>query len=302
MNEVLDIWENPSGVRYMIAGWHQWADAGSVSSGLPAYLIRRTRAKRIGLLKPAGFYLFQIPGAHHLLRPIVELQDGHRKGMSERKNEVFHAQSGQGGVLIFLGTEPHCDEDRYSDAFLDMAEELGVERIVIFGGVHGPVPYDRNREFSCIYSHPRMRDELTGYAVRFSDYEGGSTIGAYLAHKAEKRDVEVAVFYAMVPSYQFSGTSVLSEVMSMDEDYKAWYDLMRRICYMSGFDLDLSDLSQRADAMKVAWEEQLEQLEIVSALDVTDYLEMIDQDFTERTFEPLSRAWEDALGDIFEDS
>ena len=302
MNEALDLWENPAGVRYLIAGWHQWADAGSVSSELPAYLIRRTSAKKIGQLKPEGFYLFQIPGAHHLLRPVVKLQDGQRMGMSERKNELFHAQSGQDDILIFLGTEPHCDEDRYCDAFLDMAEELGIERIVIFGGVHGPVPYDKNREFSCIYSHRRMRDELTRYAVRFSDYEGGSTIGAYLAHRAEKRDVEVVVLYAMVPSYQFSGTSVLAQVMSMEEDYKAWYDLMRRICYMSGFGFDLSDLSQRADAMKAAWEAQIEQLEIVSELDVGDYLETVDQDFTERTFEPLSRAWEDALGDLFEDS
>jgi len=302
MNELLDLWEKPTGVTYMIAGWNQWADAGSVSSGLPAYLIRRTRAKKIGALKPAGFYLFQIPGTHHLLRPVVKLQDGHRTGMSERKNEVFHAQSGQGGIFIFLGTEPHYNEDRYADAFLDMAEELGVERIVILGGVHGPVPYDKNREFSCVYSHSPMRDELTGYAVRFSDYEGGSTIGTYLAHRAEMREIEVTVFYAMVPSYQFSGTSVVAEVMSMEEDYKAWYDLMRRICYMSGFDLDLSDLSQRADAITAAWDTQIEQLGIVSELGVREYLETVDEDFTETTFEPLSRAWEDALGDIFDDS
>jgi proteasome assembly chaperone (PAC2) family protein len=302
MNELIEVLERPAGVRYMIAGWRQWADAGSVSSGFPEYLIRRTHARRIALVKPEGFYLFQIPGTHHLLRPIVKLTDGHRTSMAERKNELFYTQSEQNGILIFLGEEPHYNEDRYADAFLDLAEELGVDRIVICGGVHGPVPYQKSREFSCVYSHAQMRDELAGYAVRFSEYEGGSTIGTYLAHRAEKRDVEVVVFYAMVPSYQFSGSSVLAEVMSMDEDYKAWYDLMRRICYMSGFDLDLSDLDRRANALIAAWEAEMEKLSLVDALGVQDYLDSVNEDFVERTFEPLSRAWEDALGDIFEDS
>ena len=88
----------------------------------------------------------------------------------------------------------------------------------------------------------------------------------------------------------------------MEEDHKAWYDLMRRIRYMSGFELDLADLRQRADATKVAWDAQIEQLEIVPELGVRDYLETVELDFTESTFEPLSRAWEDALGDLFEDS
>ena len=63
----------------MIAGWHQWADAGSISSGLPLYLIEQTQARKIGRIKPDGFYLFQIPGAHHLLRPVVKLNEGYRE-------------------------------------------------------------------------------------------------------------------------------------------------------------------------------------------------------------------------------
>jgi len=63
-------------VKYMIAGWHEWADAGAVSSGLPQYLIDETRARKIGEIAPDGFYLFQIPGTHHLLRPVVQLEEG----------------------------------------------------------------------------------------------------------------------------------------------------------------------------------------------------------------------------------
>jgi hypothetical protein len=45
---------------------------------------------------------------------------------------------------------------------------------------------------------------LENYAVRFSDYEGGATIDTYLAHRAAKRDMELIVFHALVPSYDLS--------------------------------------------------------------------------------------------------
>ena len=45
MSEWVEFWEKPGPGRCMIAGWHQWADAGSVSSGLPQYLVNYTGAR-----------------------------------------------------------------------------------------------------------------------------------------------------------------------------------------------------------------------------------------------------------------
>ena len=81
MNGSLDLWEGPTAEEvYMIAGWEQWADAGEVSSGLPRYLVDRLDARRIGQIKPQGFYMFQVPGTHHFLRPEVKLEAGHIEG------------------------------------------------------------------------------------------------------------------------------------------------------------------------------------------------------------------------------
>ena len=77
MNELVEIWERPFPGRCLIAGWHQWADAGAVSSGLPQYLVEWTDATKIGRIAPDGFYLFQIPGTHDLLRPVVRLNEGY---------------------------------------------------------------------------------------------------------------------------------------------------------------------------------------------------------------------------------
>jgi len=126
MNDLIELWEKPAPGKYLIAGWQQWADAGEVSSGLPQYLIEQTLAEKIGRIKPDDFYLFQMPGTHHLLRPLVRLQDGYPEEMEQRRNEFFLTSDDHDGFLIFLGEEPHLNEEEYAEAFLDALEELGI--------------------------------------------------------------------------------------------------------------------------------------------------------------------------------
>jgi proteasome assembly chaperone (PAC2) family protein len=286
----------------MIAGWHQWADAGDVSSGLPRYLINRTRARKIGEVKPDGFYLFQIPGAHHLVRPVVKLKNGHRESLQRRKNEFYYAEEDEKGFFIFLGEEPHRNETAYAETFLNAAEELQVKRTAILGGVHGAVPHDRNRQISCVYSLPRMRGELEGYGIKLSDYEGGTTIGTYLADRAEARDIELVVFYAIVPCYTVSIAGRFAQRLAMKVDHKAWYDLMIRLNHMFRLGLDPSDLETRSEQLISAWDVQIEELARLPQCNVQDYLREVNEDFTEPSFAPLSDAWGDALGEIFANS
>lgn len=303
MNDLIELWEKPAADKCMIAGWYQWADAGDVSSGLPRYLIDETQARKIGEIKPDSFYLFQIPGTHHLLRPVVRLSEGLREEMEERKNEFFYSDNEGGEFLIFLGEEPHQNEGQYAEALLDAVEELGVRRMAIVAGVHGPMPYDKDREISCVYSLPELKEEITKYAVKMSNYEGGATIGTYLAHKAEPRGIEAIVFYAMVPAYDFSRGSVLTQRMAMDEDFKAWYDLMRRLKFMFKLDMDLSDLERRSEELISTWDSKIEELEQeMPQLEVRDYMEEVNEDFTEVSFMPLSDVWEEELGHLFDDS
>jgi proteasome assembly chaperone (PAC2) family protein len=299
MNKLIELWERPPSGKHMIAGWHQWADAGDVSSGLPRYLIERTQARKIGRLNPDGFYLFQVPGMHHLLRPVVKLHEGHRESLGERRNEFFHAGDKERGFLIFLGLEPHANIDQYALALLDVMEELGVKRVAFLGGVHGPMPYDKDRRVSCTYSHLTMKEELAEYAVRFSNYGGGVTIGAYLVHRAEARGIEAVRFSAMVPSYDFSTSSVRVQRMAMGEDHKAWYDLMRRLKFMFDLEVDLSDLERRSEELISEWDTKINELERrMPRLGVKEYLQKVNRDFTEVSFVPLSDVWEEELGSL----
>jgi predicted ATP-grasp superfamily ATP-dependent carboligase len=303
MHHLVDLWETPKAEEtYMIVGWHQWADAGAISSGLPQYLIKHTNAKKIGEIRSGDFYLFQIPGTHHFLRPEITLEDGYPKALTARKNEVFYTGNDEKGLVIFLGTEPHLNTDQYSQAFFDIAEALNVKRIVGVGGVYAAMPYDKDREISCAYSLRHLKDELTRYAVRFSNYEGGTTIGSLLLDKARQRDIEFMVFYALVPAYNFSELSTSLQGMRIENDYKAWYDLMRRFNHMFNLGIDLSDLQEQSDELTESMNLKADQLDREAPeLNIKEYLEKVSKEFTEKSFMPLDDVWERELGDLFED-
>ena len=53
VDELVELYEKPMAEEvYMLAGWHQWADAGAISSGLPEYLVGQYDARKIGEIHP----------------------------------------------------------------------------------------------------------------------------------------------------------------------------------------------------------------------------------------------------------
>jgi predicted ATP-grasp superfamily ATP-dependent carboligase len=303
MDKRVHLWETPHNKEMvMIVGWAQWADAGAISSGLPQYLIEQTDGRKIGEIDPDGFYLFQIPGTHHLLRPVVKLEQGQVQSMSRPQNEFYYADRGDVGLVIFLGDEPHMREDEYTEAILDAAQTLQVRRTVVLGGVYGALPYDKDRLVSCAYSLPHMQTELEEYALRFSDYEGGATIGTYLVHKAAERNLECLALYGLVPAYDFGQTSQGPQGIRIEHDFKAWHDLVRRLNYMLNLGIDVADLRRLSDGMLATMEEQLEDLaREAPQLQIHEFLRQINEDFEEQSFLPLEDLWSDELNDILGD-
>jgi proteasome assembly chaperone (PAC2) family protein len=303
MEEALVLTEVPLAEEiYMIAGWDQWADAGSISSGLPQWLIEKTGARKIGAIKTDGFYMFQVPGAHHFLRPLIKLEDGHRVSLEERRNEFYYTGDDRRGLVIFIGAEPHLDAERYARAFLDAVRALNVKRVVVVGGVYGEMPYDQDRSVSCTYSLPSMRDDLENYAVQFSNYEGGVSIGTYMAHWAEAAGIELVSLYALVPSYDFSERSETLEGLRIENDFRAWYELMRRFNHMFDLHIDISELDEQGRSLVSAMDEKLRELDRdLPQLDVMSYLANVRDEFTETPFlPPLDEMW-DQLRDLFQD-
>jgi hypothetical protein len=146
-----------------------------------------------------------------------------------------------------------------------------------------------------------MKEELEGYAVKFSNYEGGATIGAYLADRAEQHEVELIVLYGFVPAYDFAQTDSVPGIR-IEKDFKAWYDLMRRFNHMFGLEFDLDHLERRCDELVASMDAKLEELDLqMPQLQIKEYLDKLTEDFTERHFTPLDDVWRKGLEDIFRD-
>ncbi len=303
MDELIELTERPTADEvYMIAGWRQWADAGEVSSSLPAYLAEQMRAREIGRVDHGPFYIFQVPGTHHFLRPEVKLEDGYPKELETPQNQIFYTGDERRGLVIFLGDEPQINVERYANDFFEIVRELNVKRVIGLGGVYGAVPYDKDREIACAYSLRRLKKELEQYALRFSNYEGGTTIGTYLAAQAGQRGLEFITLYAMVPMYDLSQLSAQLRSMTIEEDYKAWYDIMERLNHMLKLGFDLTDLENKSRALLESVEEQVKELETsMPDLEIREYLSKLTESFTETPYLPLDEAWESGLGDILRD-
>ena len=303
MNDLLQLWQRPeTDETYLLAGWRQWADAGNTSSGLLRYLLEMTGATRIGLLQPTNFYLFQVPGTHHFLRPDVELEDGLVKAHETRNNEFYYWRAGNKGMVAFLGDEPHLNAELYADTWLDAVEQLGVRRVFCLGGVYGAMPYDREREIHAVYSLPKLKAELDSYAVKYSNYEGGSTIGTYLAYRAGQRGIELIDLYAFVPAYDFSQVSNQVQGLRIDSDYQAWFDVMRRIRHMLDLEIDLSDLEVRSLELASSMEAKVEEVSRKHPkLKVKEFMQQLTDAFEELPFMPLDDLWARELGDLLDD-
>ncbi|MCA9872946.1 MAG: PAC2 family protein [Anaerolineales bacterium] len=302
-DQLLDFQEIPTSANMvMLTGWRQWADAGTISSELPAYLIKKTGARKIGELKPEGFYLFQMPGTHHLLRPVVQIEDGQVLDLEQKRNEFYFSGDEQQGMIIFLGDEPHLNVERYGEALFNAVKALGVKQMAGLAGVFGPTPYDKDRQVSCIYSLPEMRQGLEEYAVTFSNYEGGSSIDSYLVEMARRKNIPYFAFYAFVPAYDFSQSAIQPRGIQIERDYMAWLNVMQRLNHMLDLNIDLRELEKNSAEMVETIDAKIEELiEELPEFNIREYLDKLSADFDELSFVPLDDVWEQGLRDLFND-
>jgi proteasome assembly chaperone (PAC2) family protein len=292
-----EFWKKPeTDELYMLIGFRQWADAGSVSSGLPQYLVQQTRAEPIGKIRPDGFYLFQVPGTHDLMRPVVRYQDGFPESLDIQHNDFYYTGDSQHGVVIFLGDEPHMDVDRYVATLLGAARMLGVKRIVGLGGVYGELPYDKERMISCTYSLRRLQEEMANLGVTFSDYNGGASIDSVIGKRAGEQGMEFMALYAFVPAYDFSMVTQSGNTIRIENDFTAWLGIMRRINYMMRMGFDLLDLENKSHHLADLVRSKVDELEVnAPQLGVKDYLKKLSEEFQEIVFNPLDPFWDEEL-------
>lgn len=292
-----EFWKKPTSRDVvMISGFRQWADAGSVSSALPEYLVAHAHAEPIGRIRPDGFYLFQVPGTHDLMRPVVRYTDGYPEKLQMQHNDFFMTGDEERSIILFSGDEPHMDVERYVATLLAAARLLGVRRIVGLGGVYGELPYDKERMVSATYSLPRMKEELSSLGVTFSDYHGGASIDSVIARRAGDVGMEYVGLYAFVPAYDFSLVSESNNTIRIENDYTAWLGVMRRVNHYLKVSFDLLDLESKSRHLNEVVRKKIDDLDLSAPqLGVRDYLRKLSEEFHEVAFNPLDDVWDEEL-------
>lgn len=300
MADQFDIWEYPSEDEvYLLAGWRQWVDGGAISSGLPYYLIEQTNAVKIGEINSDNCYLFQLPVTQGFFRPIIKHKNGFPETLHNKQNEFFYAKVNGKAIIYFIGDEPHLNPEIYVQNFLAAIKALKVKRTILFGGIYAEVPYDLDRHIHSIYSMRHLKNVLDNYAVTFSDYQGGASIGSYICKRAGEQELEMIGMYAFCPMLQLPNFNRAADTLHIDNDYKAWLDVMSRVDHMLDLNLDLTDLEDKTQEMMEDLEKRIDEVDRNNPdIGLKEYIDRLSQSFTGQTFSPLDDIWQDALRNI----
>ena len=287
-DDLVTFQEKPATARYLIAGWRrQWSDGGGISGGLPRYLIEKLGAKKIGEMGPTVSemcYPFQVAGTHDTFRPLAAYEDGLPTKPMHRENYFYDAGD---GLIIFRGQEPWFRIDIFANAFFQAISDLGVKQTAAVEGVNGPVPPEKERRITCVYSRADMREMLEKFGMQFSSYGSDSRRGptiamalVTLAHY-DHPDLEMFRIGAMAPMFPFVTSN--NEQVGITRDHRSYYDIMRRIKSMFNLDMDLAELQTLGDNESKELQERLDKI----ASSNPDAKQLIDGAISDFTFTPF---------------
>jgi proteasome assembly chaperone (PAC2) family protein len=213
----------------LVAAFRGWNDGGQGASLAAGYLAKEWEGARFAEIDPENFYDFQAT------RPHVALEDGLTRKLDWPDNGFFHARipGTDRDAVILLGTEPNLRWRTFAGLVRDLADDLGVERVVTFGSLLADVPHTRPSPVTAAASDESLMEEL---GLEPSRYEGPTGIVGVLLDTFRTEGVTSLSLWAAVPHY-----------VSLAPSPRAALALVRRFGELMEIDVDVTDLEQAAD-------------------------------------------------------
>ncbi len=262
---------------FMVCGISGWVDGGEVATGSVKYVIKKLGARKFADMPTDRFHVFQVPGELSL-RPHIRIEDGLLKEHQFPQNQFFYSVNpgAENDLVFFLGTEPNMNWEEYADGILRVANDFGVVRIYLLGGVLDRVPHTREPIVSCTCSAPELKEEMRRYGVQFSNYEGPGRFGTTLLYFCQQRSVEMVGLTVRTTYYPEFNVIV-------PHNAKAIRALVRRLNPLLKANLDLSDLDEEVNEMEGKIDFMVSQKAEFRA-----YVEQLERDYAEpKCEEPL---------------
>jgi proteasome assembly chaperone (PAC2) family protein len=266
----------------LVAAFEGWNDAADAASTAAAYLRDRWSARLFATIDPEEFYDFSAT------RPEVRLAQGVARDIVWPNTELFAAPlpGTSRDVVFLLGQEPQLKWRTFTEQVVGVAQELGVEMIVILGALLADVAHTRPVRVTGTAADEELVRRLN---LARSSYEGPTGIVGVLHDAFAKAGLPSASLWAAVPHYVAStpspkaslalverATGLLSASVVTADLKVAALDYERQVSEVVAADDDVSAYVRRLEAS--ADEDDIADMETVSGEDLVDELEQFLRD------------------------
>jgi proteasome assembly chaperone (PAC2) family protein len=249
------MYERPTLERPVLIGaFRGWSDGGQAATLAAGYLARLWEADKFADIDPELFVDFQAT------RPHVSLDEDQTRRIDWPENTFYRAQipgSNRDAVLL-VGVEPNYRWRTFSELVAELANDLGVELVVMLGALLADVPHTRPAPITGAATDPKLVDEL---GLQLSRYEGPTGIVGVLLDAFRRASIPSVSLWAAVPHY-----------VSLAPSPRAARGLCERLSGVLGVQVDVGELAE-AEASYV---EQVSEA-VASDSETAAYVEELEQ-------------------------
>jgi proteasome assembly chaperone (PAC2) family protein len=238
----------------LIGAFRGWSDGGQAATLAAGYLARLWEADKFADIDPELFVDFQAT------RPHVSLDEGQTRRIDWPENTFYRARipgSNRDAVLL-VGVEPNYRWRTFSELVAELANDLGIELVVMLGALLADVPHTRPAPITGAATDPKLVDEL---GLQLSRYEGPTGIVGVLLDAFRRASIPSVSLWAAVPHY-----------VSLAPSPRAARGLCERLAGVLGVQVDVGELAEAessyveqvseavaSDSETAAYVEELEQ-------------------------------------------
>ncbi len=249
--------EPPSNLTTLVMAFGGWIDAGQAATGALRHIVNDLSAPRVARIDPEEFFVFTQD------RPEVRNRPDGGRDLHWQRSEFFAAppEGRRDGLLFFSGPEPHQRWRTYTKAFLGIAEQCGVKRIVSLGALLAGAPHTRPIRVTARCTDPAWRPLVEAWGIyRPPTYEGPTGISSVVLDAAEKRGMTHLGFMGQAPHYLQSGENPaaiealvvhVARLLQLDPDMSSFAEAIQ----------DFRTQCDRAVARNKSTREHVQQLE-----------------------------------------
>jgi proteasome assembly chaperone (PAC2) family protein len=190
------IWSERPKLRapVMVCAFKGWNDAGEAATAALTFIQAHFDSTEIAHIDSEEFFDFTT------VRPTVRLTEGRTRRIEWPSNSISAAEvpGAEGDLVMFQGVEPSLRWGRFTQAIVDVANELGARMVITLGALLADVPHSRPVTVTGIASDESLVAKL---GFERTSYEGPTGIVGVLHHALAKAGMGSASLWASVPHY-----------------------------------------------------------------------------------------------------